>query len=307
MAGQRGARRAASVGETAQLCFELETASPWCQRWRERRHSWRHRSEGGFRAERYAVAPVGQAAARAFCGQHHYAGQPGPVRLSYGLFDLWREGAGGDAGALAGIAALTVPMQEAVVTHVFPDLAPITESVELGRFVLLDEVPANAETWFLARTFQGAAERGIRGVVSFADPVPRRDRRTGEVVFHGHRGVIYTAANALYLGRGTPRTLILLPDGSSLNARSLQKVRGCEARGEAVVRRLVDLGARAPGRGVGDARWLADALDQVGAYRIRHRGCHRYAFRLGLTRRDREAIRIAPEAREYPRVLDAAA
>jgi hypothetical protein len=289
-----------------QLLLELDTASPWCQRWRDREHSWRHRAEGGFRSERYRVERVSPALARDFCVQHHYAGQPGPIRLSYGLIDQEQPGEG--AGLLVGVAVLTVPMQEAVVTGVFPGLEPLRESLELGRFVLLDEVPGNAETWFLARGFRIAAEEdGIRGVVSFADPVPRKSRLTGLVTFKGHRGVIYCAANATYTGRGTPRSLTLLPDGTSLNARSLQKVRAGEDRADAVVRRLVGLGATIPTPHEEMGSWLREALDQVGAYRARHRGCHRYVFRLGATRREREAVRIALPPLGYPQQLDEAA
>ena len=41
-------------------------ASDYCQRWRARRHSWRHRSEGGFDARRYDVAARSEADAKAF-------------------------------------------------------------------------------------------------------------------------------------------------------------------------------------------------------------------------------------------------
>jgi hypothetical protein len=33
-------------------------ASNWCERWRDRRHSWRHRSEGAFNASQNDVAPA---------------------------------------------------------------------------------------------------------------------------------------------------------------------------------------------------------------------------------------------------------
>ncbi|MDO0929927.1 hypothetical protein QQY24_33040 [Streptomyces sp. TG1A-8] len=66
------------------------------------------------------------------------------------------------------------------------------ESLECSRFVLLDECPANAESWFLARCFDALLARGVRGVVSFADPVPRTDA-SGAVVAVGHVGTIYLA------------------------------------------------------------------------------------------------------------------
>lgn len=37
-----------------------------CQRWFDRKHSWRHLSEGGFDASRFTVAEIPEAVARAF-------------------------------------------------------------------------------------------------------------------------------------------------------------------------------------------------------------------------------------------------
>jgi hypothetical protein len=56
-----------------------------------------------------------------------------------------------------------------VVRNVFPDLQPYHESLVLSRFVLVDAVPANGESWFLGQVFAAAAREGLRGVVSFAD------------------------------------------------------------------------------------------------------------------------------------------
>ncbi|WP_426567308.1 hypothetical protein [Streptomyces canus] len=51
---------------------------------------------------------------------------------------------------------------------------PYEESLELNRLVLLDEVPANAETWAQACAFRLAAARGVRGVVAHSAPSPGR-------------------------------------------------------------------------------------------------------------------------------------
>jgi hypothetical protein len=37
------------------------------------------------------------------------------------------------------------------------------EAVELGRLVLLDDVPANGESWFIARAFELLRARGYTG------------------------------------------------------------------------------------------------------------------------------------------------
>jgi hypothetical protein len=52
----------------------IHAASDFCQRWRGRRHSWRHRSESGFDARRYEAGPLIEARAQAFVEVHHYAG-----------------------------------------------------------------------------------------------------------------------------------------------------------------------------------------------------------------------------------------
>lgn len=265
----------------------------FCQRWRERRHSWRHRSEGGFDSSRYEVAPVAEAAARAFVEQHHYSGCYPASRLRYGLYSgHW----------LVGVAVLSVPVQRSVLTLPFPGLTPYSESLELGRFVLLDQVPANAESWFLARAFELAATAGIRGVVSFSDPV-QRTTTDGSIVMPGHIGTIYQATNARYLGRSTPRTLLMLPDGTTLSARAVAKVQAGD-RGHAYAeRQLVQFGAPALEEGQDRHEWTRAALTAAGVRRVRHRGNHRYAFALGGPAA-RRSLLIGLESGPYPKSLD---
>jgi hypothetical protein len=173
---------------------EVATASPWCQRWTRRAHSWRHIGEGGFDQSRYRVEPITESAAWAWIVEHHYSGSYPAASQRYGLFDR--------AGQLLGACVLGVPMTAAVLTNVFPDLCPVTEALDLSRLVLADHVPANAESWFIARAFAAAAELGVRGVVAFADPVPRRMR--SRVLFPGHTGHIYVASNAVHSGAAPP-------------------------------------------------------------------------------------------------------
>ncbi|MFB8776276.1 hypothetical protein [Streptomyces broussonetiae] len=45
-----------------------------------------------------------------------------------------------------GVLTLGIPTHVAVLTSVFGRLTPYGESLELNRLVLLDEVPANADT-----------------------------------------------------------------------------------------------------------------------------------------------------------------
>ena len=284
------------IAPAATVLPEVSPSSQWCQRWTAGRHSWRHTSEGGFDPARYLVEPISEDTARTWVVQHHYSGSYPAASRRYGLLNR--------AGTLLGVCVLGIPMSTAVLTNVFPDLEPMVESLELSRLVLADQVPGNGESWFIARALADAAESGVRGVVAFADPVPRA--LDGRTVFPGHRGVIYMASNALYLGRATARTLTLLPDGRVLSDRSAQKIRKQERGHAHVERQLVRLGATPRRAGEGGAAWLADALSQLGATRLRHRGNHRYAFRLGATARRRARIRVGLPASCYPASLDTA-
>lgn len=264
----------------SQLALPME----WCQRWRDREHSWRHRSEGGFDRLRYRVAPLASAAAKAFVQAHHYSGTFPAEKVSLGMFE-------GDQ--LVGVAVFAVPVRAEVLTRPFPGLEPYRQSIELSRFVLLDEVPANAETWFLARAFDHLRlATDIRGVLAFSDPQPRR--RGTELLMPGHWGTIYQAKGATYLGRARARMLTVLPDGTVLNDRARAKLVAGDRGWRHVAARLVDLGAVAP-VGVPDVVWLAEALQQIGAERVRHGGNLRYAF--PLERR----VRLGMEAEPFPK------
>jgi len=266
-----------------------------CQRWSPgRAQSWRWARDGGFDASRYGAAVITEATAKPWLLERHYSGTFPAARLQIGMFDLAAPGR-----PLVGAAVLSVPASERVLTSVFPTLAPYRESLELGRFCLEECVPGNGETWFLAEVFRLAAHAGIRGVVSFSDPLPRTSA-DGAITFIGHLGIIYQAKGAQYLGTGTPRTLILLPNGTTFNARTQQKIRAGERGHEAAVLKLVHAGARPPHAGEPPAAWLKQALADVGRT-VRHPGCHKYAFRLGVTRRDRARVVIVPRSRPYPK------
>ena len=285
---------------TEQLVFrEIAVSHGVCQRWRHRRHSWRRTSEGGFDPDRYVVAPVDEAASRAFVIEHHYARSFPAAILNVGLFDRTTEGAPGHPGRHVGSLVLSVPVQAAVLTGVLPDLEPYRESAEVGRLVLLDECPSNSETFFMARALRIAAELGIVACIAFSDPVARRNALTGEIVLPGHVGIVYRAASAAYTGRTAPASRLLLPDGSILNNRSVQKVRAQERGAAGVERRLVALGAAPRPDGDDPAVWLRDALRAVRAHRFRHPGLHRYVLVTPRARGHRGA-RIAIATQPYP-------
>lgn len=276
----------------------LFSLDDYAQRWNEGVHSWRPVSEGGFNARLYSVAPIDNATARMFIETHHYSRSYPADRLRVGLFE---------GPYLVGVAVLGVPMSRPVLTGPFPTLEPYQESLELSRLVLLDEVPANAESWFVARVFAYAAEQGVRGIIAHSDPMPRW--LNGVLLMPGHIGVIYKALNGLYLGRATARTLTVLPDGRVFSARTRAKVTGCESGADSVVRQLIKLGAAplpAPLAAMTVAErsaWLAQALAAAGARKLRHLGNHRYVWAIG-NRSSRRRTLIHGESLPFPTTID---
>jgi hypothetical protein len=242
------------------------------QRWRERKTFFR-RPDEQIRPSEYDVARLADdRLTKPFVLQHHYAAVYVAARFRFGLFRQ---------GKLVGVAVFSHPVNDRTLTGVFGGRA--TESVELGRFVLLDEVPANGETFFLGHCLRALKKLGLRGVVSFSDPVPRT-MACGEAVFPGHIGTIYQAANATYLGRGTTRLLHVLPDSSVLNERAISKIRTDEEGRAYAVRRLVEFGADDPAETVGWLHetyrdWLNEWLPRL-TRRLRHPGNLKYAFAL---------------------------
>jgi hypothetical protein len=200
-----------------------------------------------------------------------------------------------------GVAVLSIPVRREVLTLSFPDLEPFHESLELGRFVLADRAPANSESWFLAQAFRLAAREGVRGVVSFADPVARRDA-DGRLVFPGHIGIVYQASNALYAGRGTARTVLVLPNGRVLHDRAISKLRSLDVGHEYVEYLLRRFGAP-PRQGKSPEEWLPTALASARVRRLRHPGNHRYMFRLGDRASQRSVVVALPTWR-YPKATD---
>ena len=289
---------ATKLPEHGQLA-EINPASDTGQRWWHGQHSWVRRSEGGFNPDLYEVHPISDTIAKSYVERMHYSGSYVAASRRYGMF-LHTE----DEPDLVGVAVFAIPAQAKVLTNVFPELRPYVESLELARFVLegqplrpagegpapTQRAPGNAETWFLRECLRYLADDGVAGVVSFADPVPRMV--AGRILFPGHVGTIYQASNAVLTGRSTPRFITVLPNGTSLSDRALQKVRAQEVGHAYVERRLLRMGARALRAGADPARWLIDALDDVHAVRLRHRGCLRYAMLTSRAARRHVRLRL---------------
>lgn len=259
-----------------------------CQRWRDRRGTYRPAGEP-IRTADYEVATIAtDREARAFVEQHHYSGTFPAARARYGLYRR---------GEIVGVAVLSHPASEAALAAAVPLPCDRLAKVELGRLVLLDDVPANGESWFMARAFDMARRSGFEAVVSHSDP-ERRQTAAGGLVFAGHLGTVYQSLNATYLGRTPSRTWRLLPDGSVLSNRAIGKLRDRERGWRYVLDVLLEHGAPEP-----EGDWLTwvNAARAAVTRPFRHRGCHRYLWAL-----DKRLRRHLPAGQAYPKLLEAA-
>lgn len=230
--------------------------------------------------------------AKAFVREHHYSGTTPTIIRAFALLQ------GRVFQQLVGVAIFSRGSNDLSLTKYFPGSAD--ESLELGRFVLLDGVKQNAETFFLSRCFK-TLRRDFRGVVSFSDPHPRKTQ-AGDLVFVGHFGRIYQASSAVYTGRATPRTLHLFSDGTVFDARAQQKVR--EGPGEKGFvyssQLLIDRGATPLAPGENPTEWLRK-WKAVLTRPARHFGNHRYLF--GFHESDRRRLQTLKQP--YPKTIEA--
>jgi hypothetical protein len=268
-----------------------------------------------FDASRHYVEQIAnETAAKPFVLAHHYSGSFPAAIASFGLF----ERSGPSPAALVGVATFSVPMGISAALTALLD--PEERTCELGRFVLLDHVGSNAESWFLSRARAGlAAAKRIPGTnrpmypvcVSFSDPVPRSDA-AGRLLFVGHFGRIYQGGTdggagtgmGVYTGRGAAKVMWLTRDGHSLVDRTLNKLRNEEVGARHVYELLRGHGAdpRRPLEGNND--YVARVLREGPFRRVSHRGCHRYIFTAGSHKRQRDIRASIGPAKAYPRFTD---
>lgn len=258
-----------------------------CQRWLGGRHSYRPAREV-IDPSRFDIAELDDdRTAKAFVTAHHYSRRFPAARFRFGLYQR---------GELAGVAVFSRPFTAAVITNAFPTFESAEEGAELGRFVLRDDVPANGETWFLARCLDALRGR-VRGVVSFSDPTPRTNA-AGAVLFPGHIGTIYQAANAAYRGTTEPATLRILPDGTVFSNMASGKIRRALRGMRGAAAELERFGAAPLADDASDierVRWLERWRTEL-TRPLRHQGLHRYTFTL-----DRHAPSSYEPRRSYPK------
>jgi hypothetical protein len=253
--------------------------TPVSQRWRERRALYVPARTTIVTSEYDVCRIPSDTVARQFVCTHHYSGSYPAARERFGLYRF---------GVLAGVSVYSVPYA-AQLTCAFGHGFDVGTGVELGRLVLLDEIPANAESWFVARCHELLASTGYRGVISMSDPEPRVDRDWGSV-FPGHVGTVYQALNAHYVGRSKPRKLLLLPDGRVLNERMLCKIRAAERGWVSAVDTLIGYGADPL---IGDRReWLAGQVRKL-CTELKHGGNHKYLWSLNKREHKKYPIHLS--------------
>lgn len=264
--------RAAQLGQQLSLFGS-------CQRWRRGREAFRPAGEP-FEPTRYCVEQIAFSTAKRFVLEHHYSGTMPAARLELGLLEKpsrWRR------EEVAGVIVLSVPVQERAIPAWFDGMHPRL-GIEIGRLVLLDDVPGNGETWFLGRAFRLMRKLlpEVRGVLSYCDPLERRDG-DGRVVKRGHIGTVYRAFNGRYVGRSSPRVITVSRDGRCVSERALSKIRGDEQGAAYAVRQLTEMGAPARDEGESGAAYVERALRTGGFSRVRHPGNLTFTWRVDGT------------------------
>ena len=263
-----------------------------CQRWTEHRESRRPAGEL-IRTSEYDVARIGPLVAKAFVEAHHYSGGCSPTAHPYGLHHR---------GALVGVAVFGPTASTNAHHAVWGDVLTQKQAVTLGRLVLLDAVPGNGESWFVARCFDQLRERGIVAVESCADPQPR-ETADGRRVHRGHVGTVYCALNGRYVGRTNPASLCLLPDGTVYSNKESGKVARGEQGQAYSGAELVAWGADPLRDGEDPLAWLRLWRPRL-TRRFLHYGNHRYMWVLDKRRR-REILDGKPQL-AYPKLGGAA-
>lgn len=233
--------------------------------------------------------------AKPFVETHHYSGSFPATRLSCGLF---RNGAAGRS-EMVGVCSFAVPMNNASIP-LHTGLEDYLSAVDLGRLVLLDDVPGNGESWFVSRAFRllRREKPEIISVIAYSDPV-RRIADDGTIVMPGHCGMVYQALSAELRGRSTPRTDAVLPNGRVASPRAISKIRSGDTGSAYAERQLIEAGASPRQFGESPAEWIA-RLKAEGIMRTRrHPGNLVYTF--ALTKAARIAARNKPR-HAYPLV-----
>lgn len=275
------------------------------QRWKTRRDFYRS-TRDQFRPTDWRVDLMSGTGAKDvasdFVVRNHYAATYPQTRLQVGLYRA-------SDGLLAGVASFGNGPRGGAEKY---GGVGKRELIELNRFILLPEVPGNAETWFLTRAIEIAGqvldERGdqLKVVLSYSDPVPRRSS-SGFLTMPGHVGNIYQARNAMYVGYSRSKSMHLDVRGVAPDPRMMAKIRSLDTdapeRGAVTgARRFVsEFGAPERRRGESHSDWVRRALASEAFRCIPHSGNLTYLWTFGDKRLKREIEKELPVRLPYPK------
>ena len=259
-----------------QLSFDQICGSDGSLRWNKRRSRFVPR-DTSFNPSRCEVIALPEAEAKAFVVREHYSGSYPVTRFRCGIMVKPFLG----ASFLGGVAVFSVPMQgRAIIKYL--GVEDQNAGVELGRLILLDDekmLGFNAESWFLAKSFKllRSAIPSLKGVISYADPLPRY-AEDGTEVKPGHAGVCYKAASGKFLGRSSKRNLVVSRNGMVVSERSLSKIRNGESGEQYASKQLITLGAPARAPFEDSRAYIDRALVEGGFKRVPHPGNFVFAW-----------------------------
>ncbi len=149
----------------------------------------------------YSVVPVPLSSVRAYVEEHHYTKSVNGLKISqcYGLYD--------NSGLLIGAAIFGQLSTTSWKKYAKEE----SQVVELRRMVVADECPRNTNTWFMSRALKHLKnEFGYHVCVSYADP------------HYDHVGIVYQAANWIYVGKTAPDVVLETPDGKQYHSRAMR-------------------------------------------------------------------------------------
>jgi hypothetical protein len=147
----------------------------------------------------YEVRLIDYRTGQDFLLEHHYSKREAPSEYTFGLFLT--------NGTLVGVCTFATPYSPGLKRMICGEENK-DNVIELNRLALVDWLPANSESWFVAQCLNsGAIKKNI--VVTFADTA------------QGHLGTIYKALNFIYTGL-TDRKWEYT-DGSNTHAFTLAK------------------------------------------------------------------------------------
>jgi hypothetical protein len=270
-----------------------------CQRFQKRRELYRPAGEPIDTRKHGVELFPDEGRPRDFIQTHHYAGSESypSTQCRVGLYRT-----NGASRELVGVMVFGVPQSSGCFKRWTPSIGEDQGTV-LQRLVLLHDVPANGETWFLGRAFEALRSEvpGVKVVLSYSDPCPRVNAQ-GVEYKPGHIGRIYQAHNGVHLGETRRDDTYLLPDGGVVAPRSMSKLRNSERGGRGLERRLLAAGAppRLPGESDRDYAYRLVRGDLF-LRRRRRPGNFVYAWPVAENRFERRALLAQWAPKPYPK------